>query len=42
LLSATGRLSAAVLGLQVPVYDVITHYQQIRDSWFGVRTPDGR
>jgi outer membrane protein len=42
LLSATGRLSAAVLGLQVPVYDVITHYQQIRDSWYGVRTPDGR
>lgn len=42
LLSATGRLSAAVLGLQVPIYDVITHYQQIRDSWFGVRTPDGR
>jgi outer membrane protein len=42
LLSATGRLSVAVLGLQVPIYDPMTHYQQVRDSWFGVRTPDGR
>jgi len=42
LLSATGRLSVAVLGLQVPIYDPVTHYQQVRDSWFGVRTPDGK
>ena len=42
LLSATGRLSVAVLGLQVPLYDPMTHYQQVRDSWFGVRTPDGK
>ena len=42
LLSATGRLSVAVLGLQVPIYDPMTHYQQVRDSWFGVRTPDGK
>ncbi len=42
LLSATGRLSVAVLGLQVPIYDPMTHYQQVRDSWFGVRTPDGQ
>ena len=39
LLAATGRLSVAVLGLQVPIYDPMTHYQQVRDSWFGVRTP---
>lgn len=42
LLAATGRLSVAVLGLQVPIYDPITHYQQVRDSWFGVRTPEGK
>jgi len=42
LLSAVGRLSVPVLGLQVPLYDPMTHYQQIRDSWFGVRTPDGK
>jgi len=42
LLAASGRLSVAVLGLQVPIYDPMTHYQQVRDSWFGVRTPDGQ
>ncbi len=42
LLSAVGRLSPQVLGLRVPVYDAAVHYQQVRDSWAGVRTPDGR
>ena len=42
LLSAVGRLSVPVLGLQVPLYDPMIHYQQVRDSWIGVRTPDGR
>ncbi len=42
LLSAVGGLYAASLGLQVPVYDPMTHYQQVRDSWIGVRNPDGR
>jgi outer membrane protein len=42
LVSAVGRLSAAVLRLPVEVYDPTVHYQQVRDSWFGVRTPDGR
>ena len=42
LLSASGRLSVMVLGLQVPIYDPLTHYHQVRDSWFGVRTPDGQ
>ena len=42
LLAAVGRLSPEVLGLQVPVYDATVHYQQVRDSWAGVRTPDGR
>jgi outer membrane protein len=42
LLSSVGRLSPQVLGLSVPVYNATVHYQQVRDSWAGVRTPDGR
>jgi len=42
LLASVGRLSPAVLGLNVPSYDPMVHYQQIRDAWVGVRTPDGR
>ncbi|MGC2824800.1 MAG: TolC family outer membrane protein [Pseudolabrys sp.] len=42
LLGAVGRLSPQVLGLHVPTYDSNVHYQQVRDSWAGVRTPDGR
>ena len=42
LLSAVGRLNVPTLGLQVPLYDPMIHYQQVRDSWIGIRTPDGR
>jgi outer membrane protein len=42
LLSAVGRLAIPVLGLQVPLYDPMIHYQQVRDAWIGIRTPDGR
>ena len=42
LLSAIGRLSAQVLDLRVSIYDPSVHYHQIRDSWFGLRTPDGQ
>jgi outer membrane protein len=41
-LSAVGRLSAQELRLPVSIYDPMVHYQQVRDAWFGVRTPDGR
>jgi outer membrane protein len=41
-LAAVGSLSPQVLGLKVQAYDPVTHYHQIRDNWFGVRTPDGR
>jgi outer membrane protein len=41
-LSAVGRLSPQVLNLQTTTYDPSVHYQQVRDSWAGVRTPDGR
>jgi outer membrane protein len=41
-LSAVGRLSPIVLKLPTTTYDPTVHYQQVRDSWAGVRTPDGR
>jgi outer membrane protein len=41
-LNAVGRLSPIVLKLQTTTYDPSVHYQQVRDSWYGVRTPDGR
>ena len=41
-LNAIGRLSPTVLNLATTVYDPTVHYQQVRDSWGGVRTPDGR
>ena len=42
LLSAVGGLYVAGLGLRTNVYDPMTHYQQVRDTWGGLRTPDGR
>ena len=41
-LAAVGSLSPQVLGLRIEVYDPMTHYQQVRDAWAGVRIPDGR
>jgi outer membrane protein len=41
-LAAIGRLSPQVLGLKTTTYDPSVHYHQVRDSWAGVRTPDGR
>jgi len=42
LLAAVGRLSAKDLKLPVSIYDPTVHYQQVRDSWIGVRTPSGQ
>jgi outer membrane protein len=41
-LNSVGRLSPIVLNLPTVTYDPSTHYHQVRDSWVGVRTPDGR
>jgi len=41
-LNSVGRLSPQVLNLATTTYDPSVHYQQVRDSWYGVRTPDGR
>jgi len=42
LLSAVGELNLPKLGITIPLYDPMVHYQQVRDAWIGVRTPDGR
>jgi outer membrane protein len=42
LLSAVGELNLPKLGISIPLYDPMVHYQQVRDAWIGVRTPDGR
>jgi outer membrane protein len=41
-LAAVGSLSPQILGLRIATYDPTVHYQQVRDKWIGVRTPDGR
>jgi outer membrane protein len=41
-LNGVGRLSPIVLNLPTNIYDPSVHYQQVRDSWIGVRAPDGR
>jgi outer membrane protein len=40
-LASVGRLAPQVLKLNTTIYDPAVHYQQVRDSWIGVRTPDG-
>jgi outer membrane protein len=40
-LNTVGRLSPIVLNLNSTTYDPSVHYHQVRDSWVGVRTPDG-
>lgn len=41
-LGSIGHLDMDSLGLQVATYDPEEHYRQVRDSWGGLRTPDGR
>jgi outer membrane protein len=44
LVSSVGRLSIVQLGLAKVqnTYRPETHYEQVRDNWFGLRTPDGK
>lgn len=42
LMSATGSLTADRIGLAVARYDETEHYKKVRNSWFGLQTPDGR
>jgi outer membrane protein len=39
---AMGRLSSRYLGLKVDQYSPTTHFQQVKDLWGGLTTPDGR
>jgi outer membrane protein len=41
-LGAIGHLDVLTLNLNVIAYDPAVHYEQVRDSWVGLRTPDGR
>jgi outer membrane protein len=41
-LAGVGELNMPKLGLNIPLYDPMVHYQQVRDAWAGVRNPDGR
>jgi outer membrane protein len=40
-LSSIGQLSARALGLKVATYDPKVHTEQVKDKWFGLRTPSG-
>ena len=40
--AAMGRLDRERLGLKVTAYRPEHHYEQVRDKWIGLRTPDGR
>ena len=42
LLASVGRLNAQSLGLRVAQHDARQHYDQVRDKWIGLQTPDGR
>jgi len=41
-MASIGRLSAQNLNLNVVVYDPTIHFDQVKDKWIGLRTPDGR
>ncbi|MEM1365691.1 MAG: TolC family outer membrane protein [Pseudomonadota bacterium] len=40
--AATGRLTARSMGLGVKYYDDRAHYEQVKDKWYGLRTPSGQ
>lgn len=42
LLSTVGKLDVQTLGLKTPDYLPEVHYQQVRDAWYGLRTPSGQ
>jgi outer membrane protein len=39
LYAAVGRMDAQTLGLSVPYYDPIEHYDTVKNKWFGLRPP---
>ncbi|MDX7949933.1 TolC family outer membrane protein [Lichenihabitans sp. Uapishka_5] len=41
-LSSIGRLTTGILNLGIKDYDPTVHFEQVKDKWVGLRTPDGR
>jgi len=41
-LSSIGKLNAGNLSLAVTTYDPTIHLDQVKDKWYGLRTPDGK
>jgi len=41
-MASIGQLTAANLNLDVIEYDPTIHFDQVKDKWIGLRTPDGR
>lgn len=41
-MASIGRLTARDLNLRVTGYDPKRHYDQVKDKWIGLSTPDGR
>jgi outer membrane protein len=41
-LGSIGLLSVGTLGIKVAQYNSKRHYEQVRDKWWGLQTPDGR
>lgn len=41
-MAAIGRLSPENLRLKVATYNPNVHFEQVKDKWIGLRTPDGR
>ena len=39
LYAAVGRMDAQTLGLSVPYYDPLEHYDVVKNKWFGLRPP---
>ncbi|MGV7029877.1 TolC family outer membrane protein [Methylobacterium symbioticum] len=39
---AIGRLTVRFTAVPVAAYSPKTHFDQVKDLWFGIRTPDGR
>lgn len=37
-----GRLTTRFIAVPVAQYSAKQHYDQVKDLWYGVRTPDGR
>jgi outer membrane protein len=39
LFASIGRMDAQTLGLNVPYYDPLEHYDRVKNKWFGLRPP---